>query len=250
MNCIEYGSEHSDCIVLLHGGGLSWWNYRTAAEALSADYRVILPVLDGHADSTHPFTGIAENAARIIQWIDAAAGGSVLLLGGLSLGGQIAVEILSQRPDICRCAMIESASVIPSPLTAAMIRPAFGTCYGLIRRRWFAKLQFRSLRIDGSLFADYYRDTCAIQKQDMIAFLEDSARYAPGPFAEDMTVPVQILYGSRETAVIKRSAEALHKRLKNSTVSVLLGMYHGEFSINHGADYAAAVRGLISSAVR
>ena len=39
--------------VLLHGGGLSWWNYRAVADLLAANgYRVVLPVLDGHAAVT------------------------------------------------------------------------------------------------------------------------------------------------------------------------------------------------------
>lgn len=55
----------------------------------------------------------------------------MLLIGGLSLGGQILLEILSQREDICRYALVESALVVPSKLTYSMIKPAFGSCYGL-----------------------------------------------------------------------------------------------------------------------
>ena len=65
MNYIEYGKEHTEVIVLLHGGGLSWWNYREVAEKLSTDYRVILPILDGHSECHHDFISIEENAARI-----------------------------------------------------------------------------------------------------------------------------------------------------------------------------------------
>ena len=27
MEYKEYGSKNNDIIILLHGGGLSWWNY-------------------------------------------------------------------------------------------------------------------------------------------------------------------------------------------------------------------------------
>ena len=50
MTVIEYGKQNKDVVVLLHGGGLSWWNYRDAAEILSEDFHVVLPVLDGHGD--------------------------------------------------------------------------------------------------------------------------------------------------------------------------------------------------------
>ena len=82
MNVIEYGKQNSDIIMLLHGGGLSWWNYRAEAELLSDRYHVVLPILDGHEESDHDFTGIEENASRLISFIDRAYGGSVLLIGG------------------------------------------------------------------------------------------------------------------------------------------------------------------------
>ena len=87
VNFVEFGAEHKDTVLLLHGGGLSWWNYRETAELLRNEYHIVLPVLDGHAGSGRPFTTIEENASQIISFIGARLGGSVRLIGGLSLGG-------------------------------------------------------------------------------------------------------------------------------------------------------------------
>ena len=70
MKIQEYGTEHKNAILLLHGGGLSWWNYREAAKLLQGEYHVILPILDGHSGSDRPFTTIEENAAEIISFLD------------------------------------------------------------------------------------------------------------------------------------------------------------------------------------
>ena len=70
MVVIEYGKEHPDVVILLHGGGLSWWNYREIAGILGSRYHVILPILDGHAGSDAIFTDIEANAKRIIDYID------------------------------------------------------------------------------------------------------------------------------------------------------------------------------------
>ena len=140
MQYVEYGAHNSQPIILLHGGGLSWWNYRDVAQLLSDRFHVVLPILDGHADSDAPFTSIEDNAARIIAHIDEHFCGKVLAICGLSLGGQIAVEMLTQRPDICRFALIESALVKPMKLTHALIKPTFGMSYGLIKQMWFAKM--------------------------------------------------------------------------------------------------------------
>ena len=141
MNYVEYGKENSNVIILLHGGGLSWWNYKEVAERLQTDYHVVLPILDGHAGCDKPFTTIENNALDIIEFVNSKLGGSVLMMGGLSLGGQILLETLSQRKDICKYAIVESVLVIPSKFTYSMIKPAFGSCYGLIKYKWFSKLQ-------------------------------------------------------------------------------------------------------------
>ena len=102
---------------------------------------MVLPILDGHAGCDKPFTTIENNALDIIGFVNSKLGGSVLMMGGLSLGGQILLEILSQRKDICKYAIVESVLVIPSKFTYSMIKPAFGSCYGLIKYKWFSKLQ-------------------------------------------------------------------------------------------------------------
>ena len=246
MHYVEYGKENQDVIILMHGGGLSWWNYKEAAEALQKDYRIILPILDGHAGSNRPFTTIADNAAEIISFIDTHLGGSVLLIGGLSLGGQIALEILSQRKNVCKCAIIESALVIPSRFTYSMIKPAFGSCYGFIQHKWFSKLQFKSLKMKAELFDDYFKDSCAIAKKDMIAFLQENSVYSLKDSVKNCMARVYIFVGSKENRIMRKSSEIIHQSLQNSLMQVLPGLYHGEFSINHGKDYANMIRQIIA----
>ena len=238
MTVMEYGQQNPDIVMLLHGGGLSWWNYREAAQKLAAKYHVVLPVLDGHADSGVPFTTIEENAARLISYIDTHFGGQILAIGGLSLGGQTAVEILSQRKDICHYALIESALVKPMKLTASLIDPTFGMSFGLIRQKWFAKLQAGYLGIPRELFDDYYRDTCKISKADMIAFLKANSLYAIKPGLSEITAKVKIVAGSREQRNIRDSGKLLQDTIPGSSIEILPGLRHGDLSINHPQIYA------------
>lgn len=246
MHYVEYGKENSNIILLLHGGGLSWWNYEDVAKALQKEYHIILPILDGHAESDKSFTTIEENAAKIIAFIDAHFGGSVLLIGGLSLGGQILLEILSKRNDVCNYAIIESALVIPSKLTHSMIEPAFGSCYGLIQYKWFSKLQFKSLKIRSDLFDRYYRDTCAISKKDMIAFMQENSLYSLKESIKNCSAKVYIFVGGKEKNAMQKSAKIIHQALQESVLQVLPKLYHGEFSINHGNDYSNKIREIIA----
>lgn len=244
MKYKEYGKGNQKTVVLLHGGGLSWWNYREAAELLQGNYHVILPILDGHAGNDRGFTSIEDNAAEIIDFIRSDLGSSVYLLGGLSLGAQVALEMLSQQGDICEHAIIESAAVIPSTVTYAMLKPTLACSYGLIKQRWFARLQFKSLKMKEELFDDYYRDTCAISREDMIAFLRANTSYTLKESVKNSTADVRIYYGEKETRGIKRSAQRIKDMLLTATVIELSGMVHGDFSINHAAEYVKAVRSL------
>ena len=249
MTVMEYGQQNRDVIMLLHGGGLSWWNYREVAELLGSQCHVVLPVLDGHADSGAPFTTIEDNAARLISYIDAHFGGKVLAIGGLSLGGQIAVEMLSQRKDICRYALIESALVKPSKLTAAMIGPTFGMSYGLIKQKWFAKLQADYLGIPKPLFDDYFRDTCALGKADMIAFLKANSLYIIKPELSETTAKTKIVAGAKEPKSIRDSAKLLQEAIPGSRMEILPGLRHGDLSINHPARYVRMLTEWIGEAL-
>ena len=245
MRFQEYGTGQKNTILLLHGGGLSWWNYREEAELLQEEFHVILPILDGHAGSDRPFTTIEKNAAEIVSFIDEYQNGSVLLIGGLSLGGQILLEMLSQRGDICSFALVESAAAIPSRLTNALIAPVFGSSYGLIRKRSFARLQFQSLHIKPDLFEDYYRDTCRIRKQDMISFMKANTSYTLKDSFSMTAAEVHLYTGEKETDEILRSAEAIRRMLPSCTLCSLTGLRHGEFSINRPEQYADAVREIV-----
>lgn len=246
MKIVEYGKENSHVIILLHGGGLSWWNYKEAAEILADRFHIVMPILNGHSGSDAPFTSIENNASDIISYIDKNFGGHVLLIGGLSLGAQVLVELLSQRADICKYAMIESALVMPIRMTAALIKPVYNICYPLIKKRWFAKLQFRALHIKSELFEVYYTDTANISKKDMIAFLKANSNYCIKDTLVDCKAKAFIVVGSREQAVMKKSAKLIADTLPTATLELMQNYYHGDLSVNHSGEYAEKLLQLIN----
>jgi hypothetical protein len=165
-----------------------------------------------------------------------------LLLGGLSLGAQIVLEMLCQWKNVCRYALVESAAVLPDRLTHALIAPAFGTSYGLTRNKSFARLQFRSLHIRPALFEDYWRDTREIQKADMIAFLKANTGYALKASVSACAAETHVIVGGKENRRMRQSAKLLGETIPESDVNVLPGLYHGEFSLNRAEEYARMVR--------
>lgn len=241
MKFKEYGNKSNKTIMLLHGGGLSWWNYRDEAEELQSKYHIIIPILDGHSGSDREFTSIEDNAQEIVDFIVNNYDGHITLIGGLSLGGQILLEILSRKKDICDFAIVESALVVPMKATYKMIRPAFSMSYKLISKEWFSKMQFKSLKIRKNLFNDYYEDTSKITKDDMIAFMESNSNYKIKDSILNTGAKVLIVVGEKERPIMKKSANIIHEKIKESEIRMLPKYYHGDFSINHPQQYVAAI---------
>ena len=204
MEYKEYGSKNNDIIILLHGGGLSWWNYIDEISLLENEFHIVIPILDGHSGSDTNFTSIESNALEIINFINKSYNGKVKLIGGLSLGGQILLEILSKKPNICECAIIESALVMPMDFTYKMIEPIFNLSYCLISKKWFSKLQFKSLKLKKSLFALYYEDTCKITKDNLIAFMKSNSNYEVKNTLSHTKAKTLVLVGSKERPIMKK----------------------------------------------
>lgn len=240
----EYGKSNKDIIILLHGGGLSWWNYEEVSEILKSNYHVILPILDGHSGSDRDFTSIENNANEIIEYIDSNYNGNVKLIGGFSLGAQILLDILSKRDNICEYAIIESALVCPMKMTNRLIELLINMSYGLINKKWFSKLQFKSLKIKKELFDKYYIDSSNITKNNMISFLEANSNYYLKNIKTNKSKSI-VIVGSKERSIMIKSAKRIHDELINSELEILSGYYHGDLSINHPNEYAEKVNKLI-----
>ena len=240
----EYGKSNKDIIILLHGGGLSWWNYEEVSEILKSNYHVILPILDGHSGSDRDFTSIENNANEIIEYIDNNYNGNVKLIGGLSLGAQILLDILLKRDNICEYAIIESALVFPMKMTNRLIESSINMSYGLINKKWFSKLQFKSLKIKKELFDKYYIDSSNITKNNMISFLKANSNYHLKNIKTNKSKSI-VIVGSKERPIMIKSAKRIHDELINSELEILSGYYHGDLSINHPNEYAEKVKKLI-----
>lgn len=240
----EYGKSNKDIIMLLHGGGLSWWNYEEVSEILKSNYHVILPILDGHSGSDRDFTSIESNANEIIEYIDNNYNGNVKLIGGLSLGAQILLDILSKRDNICEYTIIESALVYPMKMTNKVIESSINMSYRLINKKWFSKLQFKSLKIKEELFDKYYIDSSNITKDNMISFLKANSNYHLKNIKTNKSKSI-VIVGSKERPIMIKSAKIIHDELINSELEILSGYYHGDLSINHPNEYAEKVKKLI-----
>ncbi|WP_315122436.1 alpha/beta hydrolase [uncultured Clostridium sp.] len=234
----EFGKKNMPAIIFLHGGGLSWWSWKTQIEVLQKDYFIVTPIIDGHGDDWDTtFISIKKSAEKVIKYIKENLNGKVFALCGLSIGAQIVVEIISQEFDIAENVVIESALLYPMKITRVITVPTYNLCYGLIKKKWYAKLQAKTLNIPKELFENYYKDSFKMSKETLINITKSNGSYSCPSSICNTKAKVLILVGEKELSIMKKSAILLHKTIKGSSLKIIKKSGHGEISLIYPNKY-------------
>lgn len=234
----EFGNKNNPVIIFLHGGGLSWWSFKPQIEVLQKRYFVITPIIDGHGDDcANTFMSIRKSAERVIEYIQNNCNGRVFAICGLSIGAKIVVEILSQKCDITEYAVIESALVYPMKMVNKLTVPMYNLCYGLIKKRWYARVQAKTLNIPEELFEAYYMDSSRMTKESLINITKSNSEFSISQALCNTDAKTLILVGGKELQIMKKSAKLLHQTIKGSSLKVIPKYGHGQISLIHTDKY-------------
>ena len=251
MRFKKFDNKSMPVIIFLHGGGLSWWSWKPQIEALKKDFCIVTPIIDGHGEAYDTtFVSIKKSGEQVTKYIKDNCNGKVFAICGLSIGAQITVEILSKECDITENAVIESALVYPIKLTSALTVPMYNMCYGLIKKRWFAKLQAKTLNVPYSLFETYYEESSKITKESLINFTISNGNYPMPKTLCNTKAKVLILVGEKELSIMKKSATLLHETIKGSYLKVIEKSRHGEISLMYPEKYLDLLQQLFLNNIR
>ena len=239
MKFHEFGDKNLPPILLIHGGGSSWWNYLRQARILSHKYHVILPTLNGHGEEFQKYYISTEDSAQeILNYVRQNYDGKLFAIGGVSLGGQIAMELLSIDSKLAEKAIIDGSLCITQPRLAKI---------SIFLVSIFSKLMFS-------------KSSCKLQLSIMnkcyprLAYLDELKNY----FMEDMPrTPIKTLvtiyktyigyyklkssiskskakvlyiYGEKELNCVKASAKLFQQLHPNTILYEAKGYNHGYLS--------------------
>ena len=239
MKFHEFGNRENPHIMMIHGGGKAWWNYLRQARALSEDYHVILPTLDGHGEEHHTeYVSTTDSAQKLISYIDENCGGHLFMLCGVSLGGQIVIEMLSLRGDISQKAMIDGSICYPQPKTerfcTAVVRLLGGVMFSRVSCRCqmlFLRL-FPKMRFPKELEDYYIQDIPLLRKTTLYNMYRTyMAEYQLKEDISKTNAQILYCYGSREMKCVKRSAQLLKEKVPSCRIYEAKGYNHGELAI-------------------
>ena len=239
MRFHEFGDKNFPHILLIHGGGNSWWSYLRQARILSDKFHVILPTLDGHGEEYQKDYISTENSAQqIMDYIKNNCNGKLFAIGGVSLGGQIAIELLSLDSDIAEKAIIDGSICIPQPKLARI-------CTIIVKQ--FGKIMFSksASKIQLGLMKKMY-PSMAYPEEIENYYIEDMPRipiktlvtiyktymgeYRLKYAIKESKTQVLYIYGEKEMKCVKESAKLFQKMHPDCTLYEAKGYNHGYLS--------------------
>jgi pimeloyl-ACP methyl ester carboxylesterase len=235
----EFGNKKSPHILLIHGGGNSWWNYLRQARMLSDKYHVILPTLDGHGEEHRKdYVSTEDSARQIMNYIKNNCNGKLFAVGGVSLGGQIAIELLSLDSDMARKAIIDGSICIPQPKLArisTVIVKLFGK---LIFSKSASKIQLGLMKrmhpnmaYPNEIETYYMEDVPRITLETLVTVYQTyMGGYRLKPAITKSKAQVLYIYGEKEMGCVKESAKLFQEMHPHCTLYEAKGYDHGYLS--------------------
>ncbi|MCF3125519.1 alpha/beta fold hydrolase [Streptomyces arenae] len=241
----DEGEAGAPALVLLHGHPFDRSMWAPQLTAFSTTHRVIAPDLRGYGATTvvpgtTAFATFAEDVAALLDHL----GVRKFALGGLSMGGQIAME--------CH-------RLFPERLTGLLLADTFATAEtpeGKVFRNTLAdRLVAEGMKgyadeVRDKMVAPYNTEASAYVHRMMLAAPPEGAAAALRGRAERpdyqalltrVTVPSLVVVGRDDTYTPVADAESLHAALPDSVLHVVESSAHMP-NLERPADFDAAVR--------
>lgn len=120
LSYLDFGDLNSNnCILILHGWGLSKYPYESIAHKIPGSYRVVILDLPGFGNSDSPLLWTYdEYAETVLMFIQSVIQKSVILIGH-SFGGGVAIALASKHSHFISLLVLVDSAGIPmnrSPL--------------------------------------------------------------------------------------------------------------------------------------
>jgi len=242
MKYYEYGDKNLPNIMLIHGAGWSYWLYLREARLLQDKYHVILPVIDGHGEEVDvPYVSTERIVDQLVEYIDRNCDGKLFAVSGVSLGGQIAIELLSRRKDVAEKAIIESGLCIPQPFLLKYSKVVYKLFGRLLKSQTFNKWALKRLpqrmQLPEEIAELYLRDITAVKAETNNRISETYFLYKIKESIKDSQADTMYWYGSKEMKCIKQSGVLFQSYMKRCQLIELKDYYHSEISAYHPEEW-------------
>ncbi|WP_455358513.1 alpha/beta fold hydrolase [Streptomyces sp. SYSU K21746] len=239
-------ARSGDPLVLVHGHPFDRTMWTPQLAAFGETHRVIAPDLRGYGTSSvepgvTPLSAFASDIAALLDHL----GVERFVLGGLSMGGQIAMECYRLFPE--RVSGLILADTFPAAETEAGRAARNETADRLLREGmagYADEVLYKMVAPDSDpdTAAHVHRMMCGTDPEGAAAALRGRAeRPDYRELLTNVTVPALVVVGRDDTYTPVSDAEAMHAALPDSTLSVIESAAHLP-NLERPAAFNAALR--------
>ena len=206
---------------------------------LSDKYHVILPTLDGHGEEYQKDYISTENSAQqIMEYIKNNCDRKLFAIGGVSLGGQIAMELLSLDSYIAEKAIIDGSICIPQPKLARICTVIIKLFGKIMFSKSASKIQlglmkkmYPNMAYPEEIENYYIEDMPRLPIKTLVTIYQTyMGRYRLKDTITESKAQVLYIYGEKEMKCVKESAKLFQKMHPDCTLYEAKGYNHGYLS--------------------
>ena len=227
-------------IVLIHGTGASLHTFDAWTEDLKKEYRVVRMDLPAYG-LTGPLPDRQYSIANYVKFIEhflAKKGIEKCILGGNSLGGQIAWQFTVKNPNIVeKLILIDAAGYtmksksVPIAFRAALV-PGLNKLFTFITPPFLAKASVENVYADKSKVSEelanrYFELTLrAGNRQAFVDRMNMSREMNGSELIPTIQQPTLILWGAEDALITPETAYRFQEDLPNDTLVILENSGH------------------------
>ncbi|WP_107840897.1 alpha/beta fold hydrolase [Metasolibacillus meyeri] len=223
----EAGTKDGPLMLFIHGGGVSSWMWEKQMQYFSQYHCVAIDLPEqGKSNHTALFS-IKYSAERAIEVIEKIANNKTIIVIGFSLGAQVAIQMLSSKPNLIHYAIINSALVRPNSLAKKFVKPTVKLTSPLIKNKAFSKLQAKTLYVDKEYFETYYKESSFMKSDTLVRILEENMSFELPKDFHKAKGKILVTVGERERSIMKKSAKDIIANNSNCSGIMLPNVGHG-----------------------
>jgi pimeloyl-ACP methyl ester carboxylesterase len=224
----ESGDKKAPAIVFLHGGGIAAWMWKKQLEYFQ-DYHCIVPHLPDHGNSTgEKLVSIQDCASKVADIIKKVAGGKAHVVGH-SLGGKIAVEMLSFCPEVMYSSVVASALFRPVKMMKMTHNmPVYNFTVWLMRFNGIVSYTVKQFQFPDDTYKENCKEDFRKLKADQLFRIYDQV-YKNLKLPENLakaTIPVLVIAGAKEPKAMISSVFDVANTLPNARGVLMANTLH------------------------
>ena len=208
-----YGDSKNPTLVLLHGAA-ALDTFAHQFDALSERFHVLVPHLPGAGEAAAEAYNPQETCDALASWIASLNAGRVLLMGH-SVGGQLAVKLVSEHEELFSRAVFLSAWLISSEKSVKSLSNIAKMSYGAIKNASLLRMQAKYWGLTAEQEEKLVSYSQKIKKNTYVGFFANRILLKDLPGYSKVKIPMLAMCAKGETAEMKASLDALGNQNTN-----------------------------------